>query len=336
MLITQTPLRISIAGGGTDLEAYYSKSGGAVVSTSIDKNIYVILNQRFDDKIYISYSQKEIVDSVDEIQHELVREAMRVAGVTKGVEIAIMADIPSSGSGLGSSSSLTVGLLNAFYAYRGIQVSAEQLAQEACEIEIDRCGKPIGKQDQYIAAYGGLRYFEFHADGTVTNEDLSDGRNGPALSQRLMLFFTDVTRKADVILKEQTENTDNRRAELDQIKDLAHQVRQAIGECRFEFIGDSLRKNWELKQGLADGITNPAIDDMVAKAMGGGARGCKISGAGGGGFLLTSGDPGETSRLRATMADYREMPFFLERFGSKVTLMSNRTSGSKPEASLLG
>ena len=318
MLITQTPLRISFAGGGTDLEAYYRESGGAVLSSAIDKYVYVILNKRFDDKIYISYSKKEIVDSVDEIQHELVREALRIAGITKGVEIAIMADIPSSGSGLGSSSSLTVGLLNAFHAYQGVQAPAEQLAREACEIEIERCGKPIGKQDQYIAAYGGLNFFEFRPDGRV---DITPIRLGPVKrhwSACMMLFFTAITRSADAILSEQNANTDAKRDDLDQIKALAYRARDAVVAGRFDEIGEILRENWEIKKALAAGITRPEIDRMVAQALAGGATGCKLCGAGGGGFLLTYGPRAGKSRLRAAMQDYREMPFFLERYGSKV------------------
>jgi D-glycero-alpha-D-manno-heptose-7-phosphate kinase len=318
MLITQTPLRISFAGGGTDLESYYRESGGAVLSSAIDKYVYVILNKRFDDKIYVSYSKKEIVDSVDEIQHELVREALRIAGITKGVEIAIMADIPSSGSGLGSSSSLTVGLLNAFHTYQGIQAPAEQLAREACEIEIVRGGKPIGKQDQYIAAYGGLNFFEFRPNGEVTVTPI---RLGPAKRHwgaSMMLFFTDITRSADSILKEQNANTGEKREFLDKIKALAYQARDAVVSGRFDEIGEILRENWLLKKELASGITRPEIDRMVAAALAGGATGCKLCGAGGGGFLLTYSARGDKSRLRQAMRGFREMPFFLERCGSKV------------------
>ncbi len=318
MLITQTPLRISFAGGGTDLESYYRESGGAVLSSAIDKYIYVILNKRFDDKIYLSYSKKEIVDTVDEIQHELVREAMRIAGITKGVEIAIMADIPSSGSGLGSSSSLTVGLLNAFHTYQGRQVTAEQLAREACEIEIVRCGKPIGKQDQYIAAYGGLNFFEFRPDGGVTVTPIRLGAIKRHWGACMMLFFTDITRSADAILKEQNANTEQKRGALDRIKALAYQARDAVVAGRFDEIGDILRENWNLKKDLASGITRGEIDRMVAAAMGGGATGCKLCGAGGGGFLLTYCARNDKNRLRQAMRGYREMPFFLERFGSKV------------------
>lgn len=318
MLITQTPLRISLAGGGTDLPAYYRQAGGAVVSAAIDKYIYVILNSRFDDKIYISYSRKEIVDHVGEIHHDLVREAMRMAGVSRGVEIAIMADIPSEGCGLGSSSSLTVGLLNAFYAFQGRQAPAEQLAAEASEIEVGILGRPMGKQDQYIAAYGGLRYFRFLPDERVEVEDLALPGASVAVAGQLLLHFTDQTRNADSILTEQNARTGDNRAPLDAIKALAERTREAILRGEYAEIGRVLQESWRLKKRLASGISNPRIDAMVETAMGGGAAGCKVSGAGGGGFLLTSCPPGTGEGVRQAMSAYREMPFFIDRCGSKL------------------
>jgi D-glycero-alpha-D-manno-heptose-7-phosphate kinase len=318
MLISQTPLRISFAGGGTDFAAYYRRQGGGVVSSAIDKFIYVILNQRFDDMIYLSYSKKEIVSSVDEIHHELVREAMRMAGVKKGVEIAIMADIPSEGSGLGSSSSLTVGLLNAFYAYRGMQVTAEQLAREACQIEIERCGKPIGVQDQYIAAYGGMRAFTFRPDDQVEAEDLSCGKTRQELSSRLLLFYTNKTRQANDILREQNARTDINVAALDLLRQQALACRSFVEQGALDRIGELMAQNWQVKKKLAATISNPDLDRMVETAHAGGATGCKICGAGGGGFLLVYCRPEKQDALRHAMAGYREMPFFLERSGSKV------------------
>ena len=318
MLITQTPLRISLAGGGTDFPAYFRRQGGGVVSSAIDKYIYVILNQRFDDMIYLSYSRKEIVSTVDEIKHELVREAMRMAGVEKGVEIAIMADIPSEGSGLGSSSSLTVGLLNAFYAYRGVQVTAEQLAREACQIEIERCGKPIGIQDQYIAAYGGMRAFTFQPDDQVRVDDLSCGRTRQELSSRLLLFYTNKTRQADVILREQNASTDLTVAALDVLRQQAVDCRGYVERGELDRIGELMAENWRIKKKLASTISNADLDRMVDRAQAGGAVGCKICGAGGGGFLLVYCRPEKQDALRQAMAEYREMPFFLERSGSKV------------------
>jgi D-glycero-alpha-D-manno-heptose-7-phosphate kinase len=327
MIITQTPLRISIAGGGTDLAGYYRRRGGYVVSTAIDKCVYVIVKARYDDKIYVDYAHKEIVDRVDEIQHDLVREAARMAGMDCGFEVAMMADIPSEGSGLGSSSSLTVGLLNAFYQYRGRQVGAEQLADEACRIEIDILGKPIGKQDQYIAAYGGLCAFAFNEDHTVTVERIDI----PAIAKRrlgsnLLLFFTQIVRQAATILSDQKEKIDDRIAYHDEIKDLAHQVYAALHEGNFDAIGEILHRNWELKKQLANGVSNAAIDEMYDAALRGGATGGKIAGAGGGGFLMVYCRRPEQDNLREQLSGYREMPFMLEPHGSRVIFNQERYS----------
>src|SRR5580692_9200647 len=193
MIITQTPLRIGLLGGGTDQPSYYLEHGGRVLNCAIDKYIYVIVKQRFDDEIYVNYSRKEIVSRVADIEHELVREAMVVTGVAGGVEITTLADIPSSGSGLGSSSAVTVGLLHALFAYQGRQVLAAELAERACAIEIEHCGKPIGKQDQYIAAFGGIRDIRFGpGDEVVAEELVLAAEQRRALQQQIMLFYTGV------------------------------------------------------------------------------------------------------------------------------------------------
>jgi D-glycero-alpha-D-manno-heptose-7-phosphate kinase len=319
MIVTQTPLRVSFAGGGTDLAAYYELREGFVVSTAIDKFAFVIVKERFDDAIYLNTMRKEIVASVDEIQHELIREAMRTTGVERGVEVTLLSDIPSEGSGLGSSSSFSVGLLNALYAYRGEQVTAERLAREACAIEIERLGKPIGKQDQYIAAYGGLRAFRFRRDGEV---DVRALRVAPAdlrsLSARIHLYFTGRTRKADAILSEQKARTGDRLAELDGIKALAIELEDALEARDFDRLGEVLHENWELKRRLASGISDAAIEEMYERARAHGALGGKICGAGGGGFLLVDCPLEHGERLAKGMAAYRELPFQLERDGSKV------------------
>lgn len=325
MIITQTPLRISLAGGGTDLPGYYRDRGGYVVSTAIDKYLYVIVKARYDDRIYIDYSKKEIVDALDEIQHELVREAARITGMTNGFEVAMMADIPSEGSGLGSSSSLTVGLLNAFYQYQGEQVGPERLASEACRIEIDILGKPIGKQDQYIAAYGGLCAFEFRPDDTVGIERF----NIPPSARRrfgsnLLLFFTSIVRRADTILSDQSKRIVDTAEFHDQIKDLALQAHETLCNGDFDHVGDILRRNWDLKKMLADGITNPTIEAMYDAALKGGALGGKIAGAGGGGFLMVYCRRPEQDNLRDALSEYREMPFMLESTGSKVIFNQER------------
>jgi D-glycero-alpha-D-manno-heptose-7-phosphate kinase len=328
MIISQTPLRVSFAGGGTDLAAYYAEREGFVVSTAIDKFAYVIVKERFDD-IYLNTMRKEIVSDVSDIQHELIREAMRTSGVDHGVEVTLLSDIPSQGSGLGSSSSFTVGLLNAFYMYKGEQVTAERLAREACEIEIERLGKPIGKQDQYIAAYGGLRAFRFRRDGAVDVEPLAlQADSVRELGSRLYLYFTGRTRKADAILSEQTRKTGDRLAELDGIKALALELEPALRARQLDRLGEILHASWELKRTLADGISDPGLDALYGQARAHGALGGKICGAGGGGFLLVYCPPERHERLAKGMAEHRLLPFALERDGSKIIFNYRRDVGS--------
>jgi len=325
MVISQTPLRISLAGGGTDLRSFYHRENGMVVSCTIDKYVYVIVKERFDEKIYINYSQKEIVDSVDEIRHELVREAMRKTGVTSGVEITTLADIPSEGSGLGSSSSVTVCLLNALYSYTGRQVTAEQLSREACEIEIEICKKPIGKQDQYIAAYGGLNQIVFHHDESVTVRRLNiSPQDFRRLGSNLLLFYTNTTRDANLILKEQRKKTEEKRKTLQQMRDYVPRVIDAIQNGRFEDIGRILHENWLLKSSLASSITNSKIDEMYQTALDAGAMGGKLCGAGGGGFLLLYVTRDKQEKVREAMKDYRELPFMLEPYGSRIIFNHRR------------
>ncbi len=325
MIISQTPLRISLCGGGTDFKGYYEKEEGFVVSTAIDKYVYVIVKERFDDKIYVDYARKEIVDSIDEIKHELVREAAKKSGITNGFEVAMLADIPSEGSGLGSSSSLAVGLLNAFYTFQGVQVTHEQLAREACEIEIDILGKPIGKQDQYIAAYGGLSTVKFKKDGSVEVGKVNlHGDLKRKLGGNLLLFFTNTTRKAASILEEQQANIDDTMEFLNKIKQLAFDAVAALEAGEIDEIGNLLAKNWELKKKLSSNISNPYIDEMYNLAMTGGATGAKIAGAGGGGFLMTYCPRMSQDDMRANMAAYREFPFLLESFGSRIMFSYRR------------
>lgn len=325
MIISQTPLRISLAGGGTDLASFYRQEEGWVISSAIDKYVFVIVKERFDDKIYINYSRKEIVDSVDQIEHDLVREAMRKTRVDHGVEITTLADIPSTGSGLGSSSSVTVGLLNALYAYQGELVTAERLAREACEIEIDILGKPIGKQDQYIAAYGGIRFFRFKPNEEVIVEkvDLENSMRR-RFGANLLLFFTGKTRSADAILSEQRANTSSKMELLRGIKQQAAQIRAAIEARQFDEVGKILAQSWQLKKGLASQISNGDIDKMYAQAINAGALGGKISGAGGGGFLLLYCPREKQNQVREALKDYREFPFFLEKYGSKIIFNMGR------------
>ncbi len=319
MVISQTPLRVSLVGGGTDIQSFYHLEDGMVISVAIDKYVYVIVKERFDDKIYINYSQKEIVDCVDEIKHELVREAMRKTGVTSGVEITTLADVPSEGSGLGSSSSITVSLLNALYTYTGRQVTAEQLAREACEIEIGLCKKPIGKQDQYISAYGGLNQIVFHPDESVTVNRLKiNGDDFRRLGSNLLLFFTNKTRDANVILKEQNVRTEEKREILRKMRDYVPIVADYILNNRFDEVGSVLHENWLLKKSLVNTISSDEIDNMYERAIDAGAIGGKLCGAGGGGFLLLYVSRDKQDRVRDAMKAYRELPFMLEQYGSRI------------------
>jgi D-glycero-alpha-D-manno-heptose-7-phosphate kinase len=321
MIITQTPLRIGLLGGGTDLPDYYREHGGRVLNCAIDKYVYVIVKQRFDDEIYVNYSKKEIVSRVEDLEHELVREAMWMTGVTNGVEITTLADIPSSGSGLGSSSAVTVGLLHALFAYRGRQVTAEELADRACTIEIDRCGKPIGKQDQYIAAYGGIRDIRFGPGDQVTAEELElppAGRRD--LQRHLMLFYTGVTRSANSILAEQTANIKATRDQLDILRDLAGLAVNRLCSGDVDAVGEAMRKGWEAKRQLATGISNAQVDSAVDRALEAGATGAKLTGAGGGGFLLVICPMERQRAVRSSLADMRELPVKLDRLGSRIVL----------------
>ena len=331
MIITQTPLRISFAGGGTDFKGYYEKRGGAVLSSAIDKYIYVIIKERFDAKIRIGYSRTEMVDEVSEIEHELAREAMRLTGVERGIEIATMADIPSEGSGLGSSSAVTVGMLHALYAFKGELVTPEVLARQACEIEIGVLGKPIGKQDQYIAAYGGLRRIAFHADDSVTVDSvpLSEEKRR-RFGECLMLFYTGITRKADSILSQQKQNIEDQLLTLDRMRSQAEEVFGALapGEsAQMNRVGRILDTGWKLKRGLASKISSGAIDTLYERALDAGATGGKIAGAGGGGFLLLYCTPDRQSAVRHILCEQeklQELEFSLERDGTKVIFNARR------------
>ncbi len=319
MIVVQTPLRVSFAGGGTDFAGFYESEGGCVVSSAIDKYIFVIAKERFDNNIRVGYSKTELADTLDEVQHELVREALRMVGVKPGIEISTMADIPSEGSGLGSSSSVTVGLLNAFYAYVGELVPASLLAEQACEIEINILGKPIGKQDQYIAAYGGIRAFEFRKDGGVNVSAIKlpeDLRR--ELSDHLLLFYTGITRKSDTILAEQKENIADKASILREMRDQAYELKNQLEIGNIDAVGHALRDGWELKKRLAGGITNDYINEMYDTAINAGALGAKIAGAGGGGFLLVYCQRHKTTDVRRAFSKLRELPFNLERDGTKV------------------
>jgi D-glycero-alpha-D-manno-heptose-7-phosphate kinase len=321
MIITQTPFRISFAGGGTDFREYYETHGGCVVTTAIDKFVYCIVKKRFDDKIFVNYSRKEIVDTVDEIQHELVREAMRKVGIEKGVEISFLADIPAEGSGLGSSSSVTVSVLHALYTLVRHAPTADQLAREACEIEIEILGKPIGAQDQYIAAYGGFRRFTFGPGSGIKIESLDAPRGSlDDLESSMMMFFTGRTRKAAGILSEQKSSISANVKTLHKIAGYAADAFRIIHNGEIEPLGALLDESWRAKRSLASAISDPELDSIYDRAMNAGALGGKILGAGGGGFFLFCVPSGRRQAVRDALSELHQLPFRFERGGSRVLL----------------
>jgi D-glycero-alpha-D-manno-heptose-7-phosphate kinase len=320
MIITRTPLRISFAGGGTDLPSFYrAHGGGAVTSAAIDRYVHVLVNEKFDRSIRVAYSRTENVDRLEDLQHGLVREAMRVAGVGEALEIHTIADIPSEGTGLGSSSTLTVGLLNALFAYRGQLKDPAELAEQACRIEIDRLGGTLGKQDQYIAAFGGVQYFEFRGDDSVRASPIPlSAVDREALSDRLSLYYTGVTRTAEGILQQQSARTHENRESLVRMRELAATARSAILKREWERLGAVMDEGWALKRGLSSGISNDAIDRQYAAAKAAGAWGGKITGAGGGGFMLLVHPPERSRQIADALSPMERLPVRITPEGSRI------------------
>lgn len=324
MIIIQTPLRISLFGGGTDFPSYFLEKGGCVLSTAIDKYIFVTIKERFDNKLRIGYTKTELVDDLNEIQHELIRESLRKTNITEGVEITTMGDIPSEGSGLGSSSTVTVGALHAMHTYLGDLPSAETLAKEACFIELDVLQAPIGIQDQYIAAYGGFCFIEFTQDNEVRiNRIKLDTHNQRQLDNNLMLFYTGITRKSSAILTEQKNNIKEQYAVLDEMKCLSRTAHSEILAGNIDSLGRLLHESWLLKKRLASQISNGYIDDLYDTARKAGATGGKISGAGGGGFLMLY-CPYEKQQTVREAIGLQELSFKMAMDGTKVIFNYHR------------
>jgi len=317
---------VSFLGGGTDFRSHYWKHDGAVLSTAIDKSVFIIIKERFDDMIYINYSKKEIVESIDDIQHGLVREAMKMVGVDHGIEITTLSDVPATGVGLGTSSSITVGLLQALYAHKRKTASPEKLAQEACRIEIDMLGKPIGIQDQYIAAYGGMKHMSLTYDGVeITDVELSESVLHQ-LQERLMFFYTGITRHSEVVLKEQSNNVSSRTVILSEMAGLVSDGYEALRGNRLDEFGVLLDRNWHLKKQLASKITSGDIDKLYQVAICSGALGGKILGAGGGGFLMIYSPVKYKDKIREEFGriGLQEYHFTFSQEGSEVILRYRR------------
>jgi D-glycero-alpha-D-manno-heptose-7-phosphate kinase len=325
MIVSRTPLRVSFVGGGSDLPEFCDEHGGAVVSTSIDKWIHVVVARRFEGDIRVSYSRTEIVPSAAELEHELVREGLRVTGMPRGIDIATLADLPS-GTGLGSSSTVMVGILSALYAYQGVYRAPKDLAEEASVIEIDALGKPIGRQDQYAAALGGFNLIEFlpRGGGVRVTPIISPPGTLEAVHRSLLLFYTGRQRTAESVLEAQksaiSSGKDDTVSAIKSMRDLAYELHERLTAGDALAVGPMLHRNWELKRGLVDGITNGSIDDWYQRALDAGATGGKLLGAGSSGFLLIAAPHEAQAAVRAALGELREVPFSFSARGTHISL----------------
>jgi D-glycero-alpha-D-manno-heptose-7-phosphate kinase len=325
MIISKTPFRMSFVGGGSDLETYWREQPGAVVSTAVDKFMYVLLNQKFDDRIRLSYSRTEEADSPEGLEHPIVRTVLRKLGLEKGLEIVSVADIPSKGTGLGSSSAFTVGLLHALHVFRGTYRSAADLAAEACEVEIELLGEPIGKQDQYASAFGGFNFIQFQTDGTVTVDPIVCRRETTEmLEENLLAFFTGTMRRTGPVLAAQKAELEGNRAKRDTMRSmvhLAHALREELQKNNLETFGSILHENWMLKRSLAGGVSTPEIDAWYSAGRAAGAIGGKILGAGAGGFLVLYAPRDRHDAIRRALPGLRPIPFRFEKEGSRIVFV---------------
>ncbi len=322
MIISRTPFRISLAGGGTDLKEFYRHEPGAVLSFAIDKYMYITVNHYFDDSIFLKYSKSELVSSAHQIRHPLWRECLIQSKLDRAIEMTSMADIPG-GTGLGSSSSFTVGTLHALSAFKGEFQTAEELAQGACHIEIERIKDPIGKQDQYIAAYGGFQFIEFMPDESVkVNPIIISEKTREALFSRMILFYTGMRRKAGPILRKARDGFSEKMESMRRLKDLAYFAKERIQKGDVDAIGPILHEGWEIKKSLTGKVTNGVIDEIYQKALKAGAVGGKILGAGGGGFLLLFCPLSRRESVLRSLKNWRQIHFKFEPEGSKIIHVS--------------
>ena len=323
MIIARSPLRISLGGGGTDLPSYYREHEGFLIAAAIDKYVYVTINRPFNEGIYLKYSEIEHVKTVDEVSHNIIREALKLENLnTPQVEISSIADLPS-GTGLGSSGSFTTALLKALYAYRHRHINPEELAELACSIEIDRLQEPIGKQDQYIASVGGITCFAFHKDNSVTFAPLKISRETfHALEDNLLLFFTGFSRSASEILKDQhvksQKNDTDMLNNLHFVKEIGYLSKDALESGNTEKFGELMHQHWEHKKKRSGGMSNQNIDAWYETALKNGAIGGKVVGAGGGGFLMFMAHDAAKLRSAMTKSGLQEVRFKFDFEGTKV------------------
>lgn len=320
MFISKTPLRITFVGGGSDIKEYYSKYGrGSVLSAAINKFIYIVVNKKFDSKIRVSYSKTEIVDSVHKIEHPSVREALKLLEIEGGIEIVSISDIPSGGTGLGSSSTFLVGLLNALHAWKGEFVSPKELAEEAVKIEREILHEPGGKQDQYMAAYGGIQQLEFYADEKVgVRPVISSTETIRNFERSLLLLYTGIQRSSTGIHKVQMQTVEKKSVNYEKMVQMADEAFACLNNGNYELIGRMIHENWLLKKTLSEGVSNRDIDLWYDKAMNCGAVGGKIIGAGGGGFMLFMADPSKHNDIMSSIPELTRQEFSFESEGSRI------------------
>lgn len=309
LVVTRTPLRVSLFGGGTDLPEYSRQYGGAVLSFGIDKYVYVTAKPRWDGRVAVNLGEREEVASAEEVTHPLARECLLAAGVDRGIEVTVCSDVPPGGSGLGSSSSLTVGLLAALGALRGRAPDRYELAAEACRIEIDVLGEPIGKQDQFAAAHGGCHEYRFRRDGGVDVLLVEfDGEPAEEFSRHAVLLFTGRTRRASSVLADQRRRVPDTTGYLHRLKDMVSEGRALVAEGDMPALGDLLDEAWQTKRALSDLIHDPELDGAYRAALDAGAYGGKLLGAGGGGFFLFLCPPSRRDAVLAALPRYQRMP----------------------------
>jgi D-glycero-alpha-D-manno-heptose-7-phosphate kinase len=322
MIITRTPLRLSFVGGGSDIPSYYREYGGAVLSTAIDKYVYITLNKRFDHTLRVSYSQTEEVESVEQLRHRLVKAVLTKLDIQGGIEITSIADVPSHGTGLGSSSAFTVGLLHCTYAYKGVYKSRTDLAAEACEVEIDILQEPIGKQDQFGTAVGGMNIIRFNPDGTIDIEPISAPQGVVQMVERSMImFYTGVTRSASPFLRKQIDelvSNSQKRETMRRMVNLTEVMRRELMASNIRAVGEILHESWLMKKSLSDGISSGLIDECYEVARAAGATGGKLLGAGGGGFMVFFAPPDRHERIKSALHRLRQVDFRFERQGTSV------------------
>lgn len=325
MIITKTPFRVSFCGGGSDIADFYREHGGCVLSTTINRYMYLSIHPYFDPGMTaLKYSQNEIVSDLRQIDHSIFHCVLNEKNI-HGVEISSTADVPS-GTGLGSSSSFTVGLLHTLYCYQGKYISKGKLAEEACRVEIEKLGAPIGKQDQYAAAYGGLNFIRFHKDDSVSVEPIiTRGETLKSLQENLVMYYTGLTHDANQILSEQKQNITNHAKTQNLIRmcELAEDMKQSLECNELSNFGAILNESWQKKRELAGSISNPVIDELYETAMRNGAVGGKLLGAGGGGFLLFY-CPKEKQALLQEKLGLRQFPFRFEHDGSSVVYIGDK------------